>query len=197
MIELPFGKGKSLLGSAPMWLDEIVGGWQVSTLFTFHTGNPLSCSTTNQYNTNYHISSLCILAPGVGSVPASTFQFDQLGVPSLFPNTAVGADFVPGYSGQVGYRGIMRGLDNWDDDASISKSFRLPKEGYRLSFRAEAYNLTNHEVFANPSPSISQLTGTTTAGTPAFFGSSTFGEITKTATGFAPRVLQMALRFEF
>jgi hypothetical protein len=197
VIELPVGKGKAFLGSAPMWLDEIVGGWQVSTLFTFHTGNPITCTSNNQYNTNYDNTAYCILAPGIGSVPSSTLQFDQLKVPSLFANTNVGADFVPGYSGMVGYRGIMRGLDNWDDDASVSKSFRLPKEGYRLSFRAEAYNLTNHEVFANPSLSISQLAGNTTAGGPAFFGSSTFGEITKTATGFAPRVLQMALRFEF
>ena len=197
VVELPLGKGKPLLGSVPMWLDEIVGGWQVSTLFTFHTGNPISCTTTNQYNTNYHISSLCILAPGITSVPAGTLQFDQLGIPSIFPNTAIGADFVPGYSGQVGYRGIMRGFDNWDDDASVSKSFRLPKEGYRLSFRAEAYNLTNHEIFKDPSLAISQLAGTTTAGSPAFFGSSTFGEIKSTASGFAPRVLQMALRFEF
>jgi hypothetical protein len=195
VVELPLGKGKALLGNAPKWLDEIVGGWQVSSIFTFHTGNPLSCSTTNQYNTNYHVSSLCILAPGISSVPSSTLQFDQLGIPSLFANTNVGADFVPGYSGQVGYRGIMRGLDNWNDDAAVAKFFKLPKEGYRLSFRAEAYNLTNHEIFKDPSIAISQLAGTTTAGGFAAFGSSTFGEIKSSAS--TPRVLQMALRFEF
>ncbi len=197
VVELPVGKGKALLGSAPMWLDEIVGGWQASSIFTFHTGNPISCSSTNQYNTNYDVSALCMLAPGISAVPSHTLQFDQTGVPSLFGNTNVGADFVPGYAGQVGYRGIMRGLDNWDQDAAVSKSFRLPKEGYRLSFRAEAYNLFNHEIFSNPSLSISQLAGTTTAGGFAAFGSSTFGEIKTTATGYAPRVLQMALRFEF
>ena len=197
VIELPFGKGKALFNNVPNWLDEAIGGWQVSTLFTFRTGNPLTCTSSNQYNTNYDNTAYCILAPGVGSVPGSTLQFDQTGVPSLFANTNLGADFVPGYSGQVGDRGIMRGLDFWDDDASVSKFFKLPKEGYRLSFRAEAYNLTNHEIFGTPSLSISQLAGTTTAGGPAFFGSSTFGEIKSTATGFAPRVLQMALRFEF
>jgi hypothetical protein len=196
VIELPVGKGKSLFGNAPMWVDEIIGGWQVSTLFTFRTGNPITCSANNQYNTNYDNSAYCILAPGVGSVPAGTLQFDQLGIPNIFANTNIGADFVPGYSGMVGYRGIMRGFDNWDDDASVSKSFRLPKEGYRLSFRAEAYNLTNHEIFKDPSLSISQLSGnTTTAGTATFFGSSTFGEIKSSAS--TPRVLQMALRFEF
>ncbi len=96
MIELPIGKGKSLFNNVPKWLDEAIGGWQVSTLFTFHTGNPLTCSASNQYNTNYDNSSYCILAPGVGSVPASTLQFDQTHVPSIFGNTSIGSDFVPG-----------------------------------------------------------------------------------------------------
>lgn len=194
VIELPVGKGKPLFGNAPKVLDGFIGGWQVATLFSFRTGTPLSCSASNQYNTNYDISSLCMLAPGVSSVPANKLQFDQLGIPSIFANTSIGADFVPGYSGQVGYRGILRGLHTWNDDMSVSKNFTI-KEGYKLSFRVEAYNLTNHQVFSNPSLSISQLAGTTTAGGFAAFGSSTFGEITSSSS--TPRVLQMALRFTF
>ncbi len=119
VIELPIGKGKALFSGVRNWVDEIIGGWQISTLFTFHTGNPITCTSSNQYNTNYDNTAYCILAPGVGAVPASTLQFDQTHVPSLFANTSVGADFVPGYSGMVGNRGILRGLDFWDDDASV------------------------------------------------------------------------------
>ena len=79
---------------------------------------------------------------------------------------------------------------------SISKVFRI-KEGKQVSFRVEAYNLTNTETFANPTLSISPIPGTTSAGTYAAFGSSTFGEITKSSSSAAPRVLQMALRFTF
>jgi hypothetical protein len=64
----------------------------------------------------------------------------------------------------------------------------------------EAYNLLNHENFANPSGnniSIAQQPGTTTAGTVSTFGFQTFGEITSTNSASAPRVLQMALRFTF
>jgi hypothetical protein len=194
VVELPVGRGKSLFSDAPKVVNGIIGGWQVSTLFSFNTGKPIDCSASNQFNTNYLVSSRCILAPGVLKVPDSHFQFDQLGIPSLFANTKAGADFVPGYAGQVGYRGIMRGLDNWNDDIAVSKSFKV-REGQQLSFRVEAYNLTNHVVFSNPSLSISQLAGTTSAGGPAAFGSSTFGEIRSTANN--PRVLQMALRFSF
>jgi hypothetical protein len=196
VIALPVGKGKALLSNAPKVVDGILGGWQVSTLFTFHTGNPISCTASAQFNTNYHAASYCILAPGITKVPENHLQFDQLGIPSLFANTNVGADFVPGYAGEVGYRGIMRGLHYWNDDVSVSKSFKI-REGKQLSFRVEAYNVTNTETFKDPTLSISQLAGTTTAGGPAAFGSSTWGEIKSTATNTAPRVLQMALRFTF
>jgi hypothetical protein len=82
---------------------------------------------------------------------------------------------------------------------SVSKSFKI-REGKQLSFRVEAYNLTNTVTFANSSSTnlaISPIPGTTSAGTPSAFGSSTFGEITKTSSAAAPRVLQMALRFQF
>ena len=66
---------------------------------------------------------------------------------------------------------------------AVSKFFKLPKEGYRLQLRGEAYNVLNHENFGTPSTSISSPT--------------TFGEITSTNSASAPRVLQVALRFEF
>jgi hypothetical protein len=38
--ELPFGKGKPLLGRAPAWLNEIVGGWQISSIMRFSSDLP-------------------------------------------------------------------------------------------------------------------------------------------------------------
>jgi hypothetical protein len=159
----------------------------------------MNCTSNGMYNTNYLSSSWCILAPGVTSLPAPHLTFDQNGIPNLWSNTNVGNDFVPGYAGQVGTRGIVRGLDFWNDDMAIGKYFRLPKENMRLQFRAEAYNVFNHENFANPTGNftIVQQPGTTTAGTFSAFGYQTFGEITSTNSASAPRVLQMALRLTF
>ena len=42
--ELPVGKNKPYLGSAPKALDFIVGGWQVSGIYGYHTGFPLQLS---------------------------------------------------------------------------------------------------------------------------------------------------------
>lgn len=68
-----------------------------------------------------------------------------------------------------------------------------------MQLRVEAYNLLNHENFANPTGNftIVQQPGTTTAGTASTFGYQTFGEITATNANSAPRVLQMALRLTF
>jgi len=197
VVELPFGKGKAFLSGAPGWLNQIVGGWQVSTLYTFRTGTPLSCSASGQFNTNYGITSLCMLGPGITALPSHGLTFDQSGIPNLWSNTSVGNDLVPGYTGEVGTRGLVRGLGLWNDDLAVGKYFKLPKESWRLEFRAEAYNLLNHENFANPTLTIAQRPGLTTANTYAAFGNPLFGEITSTNPASAPRVLQMALRFTF
>jgi hypothetical protein len=200
VVELPVGKGKRFAGRVSNWLDEIIGEWQVTGLYTFRTGTPLNCTASGMYNTNYLSSSYCNLAPGVTVVPANGLTSDQFGVPSLFTNTNAGNDFVPAPSGTVGVRGIIRGLDFWNADVAVSKFFRLPKESIRLQLRAEAYNVLNHENFANPSSTnlaLTQQPGLTTAGAYAAYGSATFGEITSTNSASAPRVLQMALRLTF
>ncbi|HEY1760388.1 MAG TPA: TonB-dependent receptor [Bryobacteraceae bacterium] len=196
VVELPVGKGKTLGSNMPMWADEVVGGWQLSSLYTFYTGSPINCSASSQYNVNYQNSSSCNLYPGLSSPPPAHLQFDNLGVPSFFANPNVAADFVPGLPGIPGYVGLYRGLDFWNDDMALNKNFRLPREGMRATLRIEAYNVFNHEVFGTPSLGISSNTpGTTTFGSPSNFGSTTFGEITKSAS--TPRVLQAVLRFTF
>ncbi len=192
VVELPVGKGKALLGGIPTWLDEAVGGWQVSTLYTFRTGTPINCTVGGVYNVNYLSSSYCILGPGA-QLPASGFQFDQNGIPSIFANTNASNAFVASYPGVVGNRGTLRGPGLWNSDISVSKVFRLPKEGYRLQLRGEAYNALNHENFANPTVgNSSNASSGVSVSVP-----NTFGEITKTNSSTEARVLQLALRFDF
>ncbi len=185
VVELPVGKGKPFLSGAPMWLDQIVGGWQVSTLVSFHSGTPLNIGDGGVYNVNYEYSAFTILRPG-STLPTNGFTFDQNGIPSLFSNTSAVNSFVGQYPGTVGTRGIIRGPHFVNTDMSASKSFRLPREGMRLALRAEAFNAFNHVNFAAPSTTNLSLAAPTT-----------FGEITSYASGAAPRVMQFALRFEF
>jgi hypothetical protein len=55
-----------------------------------------------------------------------------------------------------------------------------PSEKSSLDFRAESFNLLNHPQFANPDTN---------------FSSSTFGVISSTSVN--PRIVQLALRFNF
>jgi len=182
VFELPIGKGKWLFGNPRPWVNQVIGGWRATTLVTFHTGTPLVVSDSGDYNVNYDISSYAVLAPGV-TLPKNGLAIDSNGNPSIFANPSAVNDFVGAGPGQVGTRGILRTPHFFNTDLALSKSFALPREGMRLSFRAEAFNLFNNVEFGIPNLSLASPT--------------TFGEITTYAYGAAPRVLQMALRFEF
>ncbi len=179
VVEIPVGKGKALLNGIPKWLDTVIGGWTVTTLFTFRTGTPQNISDAGVYNVNYLYSALGILRPG-STMPASDFTTDQLGIPSLFANTSAVNSFVGGYPGAVGTRGILRGIKSMNDDAAVFKSFRLFREGMRLTLRAEAFNSTNRVNFGAPTLSLATPT--------------TFGEL---ASPTSARVMQFAGRFDF
>lgn len=49
---LPVGKRKAFLKNAPIWLDEAVGGWQVSTILRYSTPLPSAVQGDLAYNTN-------------------------------------------------------------------------------------------------------------------------------------------------
>lgn len=44
--ELPFGTGHALLGGARGWIQNIVSQWQMAGIMNYHTGNPLSFSSS-------------------------------------------------------------------------------------------------------------------------------------------------------
>ncbi len=177
--ELPFGKGKMLLKSAPGWLDAVVGGWQISSIIRYTSGLPTIVQGDYVWNTNYWQNSLAIVT---GPVKAGQ-AIDDNGVPSLFSTVNAVNSFADAWPGATGQRAALRlpGIKNVD--IALAKSFRLPfqqLESHRLQFRAEAFNAFNFVNFISPSLQLSS---------PA-----TFGEFTATTPG---RVMQFALRYEF
>jgi hypothetical protein len=179
VVQIPVGRGKALLNTIPRWLDYAVGGWQVATLVSYHTGSPITVTDSGVYNVNYEYSAFSILRPGT-ALPSNGLTFDQSGAPSIFSNTNAVNAFVGQYPGTVGTRGILRGPSFFNTDLAVSKSFRI-HENHRISIRGEAFNAFNKVSFSNPSLSIASPT--------------TFGEITSTSN--AARVMQFALRYEF
>ena len=93
------------------------------------------------------------------------------------------ADFSEPAAGSIGTSGrnTFRGPRFFNLDASLVKRFEL-MEHKSLTFRAEAYNLLNNVDFANPTVNLGG-------------NASAFGKISGVVNN--PRIVQMALRFDF
>ena len=82
-----------------------------------------------------------------------------------------------GTLGNIGYN-LLRGPATWSFDVALSRAFQI-REGQRMEFRAEAFNLTNSFRPQNPNSSLSN---------------NTFGQI---RNSYDPRILQFALKYVF
>jgi hypothetical protein len=96
----------------------------------------------------------------------------------------------PGYGFGDAPIGNMTSMRFINMDVALVKDIVI-KEGMRLQFRAEAFNVFNHMVLGVPGTSISP----SFSGGAVSYGSA--GVITGLATGNAPRDMQLALKFMF
>ena len=179
LYELPFGPNKLLLNHAPKFVNQVVGGWQVSMLSRYRSGLPTTITDNGLYPTNYLTSALVILQPGL-TAPVSGPGLDQKGVPSIFRSTTAANSYIEQYPGGTGTRGILTLASMKNFDIALAKTFALPWEGHRLQFRAEAFNAFNNVNFYNPNLSVAS--------------SAVFGEFQNATPA---RVMQLALRYEF
>lgn len=180
--DLPFGRGKHFAHDVNRWVDEAIGGWEISGVQTWSTG---LAQTADSF-----FASTTSLAADAGSVfigPKSALNsqihMDSLGGIQFYKNRdAAVAAFAPVTGLQSGTRDNLRGPHLSNMDLAAIKNFPLWTERYKLVFRADAYNVFNHTNFGLPDPNL---------------GLSSFGLISDQAGNNFARVMQFALRFEF
>jgi hypothetical protein len=178
LYEPSIGRGKAFLSNIPVWLDQFVGGWQVSSIIRYHSGLPSSIFYGGVWPTNFSFGAIAI--PINGSFTTSN-GINQSGNPGVFSNpSASAANWLPMYSGTVGARAAVRLAGSTNVDLALAKTFRLPFEGHTLQLRGEAFNAFNHANFIDPTLDASSPT--------------TFGQYT---TDAGPRVMQFGLRYQF
>jgi hypothetical protein len=185
LYDLPVGKGKSFLNHGGI-INQVVGGWQTSTILTAQSGRPLYLYAGWDAAGQVVVGNLNRLNstgvdPYLPSNKQSANQWFNLGA---FSNVTAG-NF-----GNVG-RNILTGPGVWNLDFSAIKNFNIT-ERQSLQLRFETFNTPNHPALGNPIT----IWGTSTQ-TPA----PNFGQIRDTATGrgtaFDMRQVQAALKYIF
>ena len=210
--QLPIGKGHRLFGSPNRAMGLLVNGWQTGSIFTWQSGSPFSIvsqyATFNRTTRSHNNTAVATLTHqqisgdlGVFKQPNGVVYLinpklispDGTGAPSSPQlggcTPAVTGGFCNPQPGEVGnlqqYAFNAPPYFVWNMTAS--KQFDLT-EKVRLNFRTDAFNLTNHPVFA---VQLDPVTGNANFN----INSTTFGQSTRTIS--APRVLQMQLQLTF
>ena len=166
--QLPFGRGHQFLNNN-LVLDELLGRWQVSSVYVIEGGNPMGITTGNNNNSNNRSGSFTQEAnrvPGTSlSLPGGTkqrleewYNLNALTVPD--PNT---------YG--TFRRNTVYGPGVVNVAASLGKTFDIwPERGMKLQIRADAGNVLNHASFGQPGNNAigpgqsAQITSTTVGG---------------------------------
>jgi hypothetical protein len=150
---LPVGRGQQFLGSAPKWLDEVVGGWATSGIISYHAGYPWT-SVTNAFPIDFTEFGPALLV-GPSSAVKEHIHIETnpaTGTPGLQlfsnPTNAVGA-FAHPFGGGTGERNTLRGPGYFNADMALLKTFKI-SEDKSLQFHAEAFNAFNHPSFNPP-----------------------------------------------
>jgi hypothetical protein len=187
--DLPVGRGKALAGGAPRWIDEVIGGWSVSGLPSWHSGIAYFAAS------NAFVAGYANNAPAILSGPISDLHVHLNGGKGQplygFANPSqANADYVGPVGFDIGTRNNLRAPSYFDMDMGLAKAFPLSSERVALKFRADAFNVFNHPNFNAPCTDITNVS--------CRFGiiSSTVGTTIRNS-GPAARVLQLALRLEF
>lgn len=192
---LPFGRNAQFASGVPTFIDEIIGGWQVSPVITYASGLPMTLSY-GECSASIPSSAPCYpngdsrnLQLHIGSLnPAAHNRFAFAG---LDPSTNGGKTLLdepfngftaPGLDqiGTAGRNGKF-GPNFFNTDLAVQKNFPI-HESLFLQFRMDAYNAFNHMNLANPGGSIDQG--------PQYITSLAF-------SNYETRQLQFSLRLQF
>jgi hypothetical protein len=180
---LPFGNGKQFLNQGGL-INQMVGGWQTSTIFTAQSGAALDTSSWDAAGVAILPSSNRLNCVGNQPYAASPNANNYLNVGDYANAVAIPASYSS--FGNCG-RNNLRGPSWWNWDFSVLKDFRI-RENHTLQFRAEMFNLANHPQLGNP---------TVAWGNQGPVAQPTFGTIRQTINPTSMRQIQFALKYNF
>lgn len=143
--ELPFGSGRRFLTTGVM--SQVVGGWQLSPLFQWQTGAPLTSTLTGNYsNTGGTTDRPDVISNPNENAPKTPQKWFNTSAFTLRPASGrPGAAYSFGNAGV----GIIKSPALFNVDLAIVRTFKAT-ERMQLQFRAELFNALNHTNFGYP-----------------------------------------------
>jgi hypothetical protein len=158
--DIPLGRGRAFGGNMNRIADEVVGGWQISMIPSFHTGFPLTIFAGDSSGTgSYGARADCIAPPHVFGKRPAVVNGQFIGYQWFDPNSY--ATPQPGHFGSCGV-GTVRGPGLLTADLSLVKAFKIG-ESKDAEFRVEAVNFTNSTILNAPNPGVGGLLGIITS----------------------------------
>jgi len=179
--ELPMGRGRLVNLHGP--LNAVLGGWRVSGVGTYSSGQPLALGTSN---------TLPLFGGGLRPI-ISTYDnwqpatkgdhFDPAVDRTIQPASFFPAQPANTFGNMTRYNPKFRSRPNFNENFSVAKTFSLT-ERLRMDFRGEMFNAFNRVRFGTGSLSIQ---------------SQSFGVLSQTAGDQinTPRQMQVALKIYF
>jgi hypothetical protein len=175
--DLPFGRGRRFGSGLAGAMGKLAGGWSVSGITTFSTGQYMTPTLPQDWQVLGAFSSSRPDKIGP-AYPAHQTYTDWLNLNSfVFPGCPSYVPCTPGLhlQGTAARNSLeMPGINNWD--ISLMKDTPI-SERFGTQFRAEFYNAWNHTQFGDACTSVS---------------AGCFGVIN--SLGHSPRVIQLALK---
>ena len=194
--DLPFGRGKMFAKDASGVVNQILGNWQMSGVFSAATGNYYTATDivpVSNGSCGGFVGYQCARPTIIGNPNATPC------VPgTLFNTCAFGPNNVQGTFGDAPRNDIVGpGYTEWD--TSLVKQFPI-SDTKRFEFRAEFFNILNHVNYL-----FSPFGGISIEPIPLEFDPSNINTVTNphaSAFGYpvaarAPRQIQFALKFYF
>jgi hypothetical protein len=169
--QLPFGRGRQWGSDWNRVADLVLGGWNVSGVFSRQSGMPLA--VTQSGGLIWDGTQRPNLVGDPRTSGPITSRLDN------YFNVAAFSQPLPDVPGTAPRTLSYRGPAITIFDAVLIKNIAI-RDGQRLEVRIEAQNVLNHPVFGDPNTS---------------FGSTSFGQIINTKIG--PRQMMVGLKYHF
>ncbi len=182
ILQLPIGRGSLVGANMNRVLDAAIGGWQLTTLATLQSGQPLDIHMGNARlaDGNQRPNVICP-AGNTLNTGISIHSAARYGQPYINPNCFADpgdqqAGDAPRYFSQLRSEGIHNA------DVSLEKVFNFGPRAGQLEAHIDCFNCTNTPRFGIPD------TG---------FQDPNFGIISSSAGGALPRNMQLGVRYQF